>query len=216
MKQSSKEILKNLIDRYPKMQSCYRGIEQSAEAMAHCYRNGGKILVCGNGGSAADALHIVGELMKAFILPRKIAEADQKKICEYSKHADYINANLQGALPAISLVNEMSLLTAYANDVAPDLDFAQQVYGYGNKGDILIGISTSGNSNNVIYACEVAKAKEMVTVGLTGENGGKIREIADFLINVPQEETYKIQELHLPVYHAICLALENEFFGAEE
>ena len=169
-------------------------------------------MVCGNGGSAADALHIVGELMKAFVCKRKLSEEWQKT---FSKLPDgkYISQNLQMAFPAISLVNEAGLLTAYANDVAPDMNFAQQVFGQGNAGDILIAISTSGNSENVLYAAEVAKAKSIQVIALTGQSGGKLREYADLLINVPETETFKVQELHLPVYHALCLAVEAEFYS---
>lgn len=173
------------------------------------------MLVCGNGGSAADALHIVGELMKAFVCPRKVTAAWQEKLsaCPHSK---YITENLQMALPAVSLVSEAGLLTAYANDVAPDMNFAQQVFGQGQAGDVLIAISTSGNSANVLYAAEVARAMGITVVALTGRSGGKLRELADVLINVPEDETFKIQELHLPVYHALCLAVEAEFYGEEK
>jgi D-sedoheptulose 7-phosphate isomerase len=170
-------------------------------------------MTCGNGGSAADALHIVGELMKAFVLPRALDGGDAESIREVSPNADYLIQNLQGALPAISLVSETALGTAYANDVAPDLDFAQQVFGYGRPGDILFAISTSGNSKNVLYASEVARAKKVKVIALTGAGGGKLQDIADILIAVPETVTFKIQELHLPIYHAYCLAIENEFFG---
>ncbi|MCX7714263.1 MAG: SIS domain-containing protein [Clostridia bacterium] len=215
MKESTKIILQDLFENYPKLKSCSESIITCVEEMIACYKGGNKVLVCGNGGSAADALHIVGELMKAFVLPRKLSQAEQDKIREASGNAEYIIENLQGALPAISLVGETALMTAYANDMAPDLAFAQQVYGYGIPADILIAISTSGNSKNVIYASEVARAKGVKVIALTGESGGRLGEICDVLINVPEKETYKIQELHLPVYHAVCLAVENEFFNEE-
>lgn len=213
MREKTRFFIDNLVERYPRLDSCYDAISQTVEIMIDCYKNGNKIMTCGNGGSASDAQHIVGELMKAFILPRSLSDEEQEKIRKVSSHANYMCNNLQGALPAISLVSETALITAYSNDMAPDLVFAQQVYGYGNSGDILFAISTSGNSKNVIYACEVAKSKDVKVVALTGKSGGKLKELSDVLINVPEEKTSIIQELHLPVYHAICLALENEFFG---
>ncbi len=212
MKAQARARISELISRYPKLSILDKQLEQSVEQLIRCYSAGNKIMVCGNGGSAADALHIVGELMKAFVCKRKLSEEWQKT---FSKLPDgkYISQNLQMAFPAISLVNEAGLLTAYANDVAPDMNFAQQVFGQGNAGDILIAISTSGNSENVLYAAEVAKAKSIQVIALTGQSGGKLREYADLLINVPETETFKVQELHLPVYHALCLAVEAEFYS---
>ena len=212
MKSQARARISELISRYPKLSILDKQLKQSVEQLIRCYSAGNKIMVCGNGGSAADALHIVGELMKAFVCKRKLSEEWQKT---FSKLPDgkYISQNLQMAFPAISLVNEAGLLTAYANDVAPDMNFAQQVFGQGNAGDILIAISTSGNSENVLYAAEVAKAKSIQVIALTGQSGGKLREYADLLINVPETETFKVQELHLPVYHALCLAVEAEFYS---
>lgn len=212
MKAQARARISELISRYPKLSILDKQLKQSVEQLIRCYSAGNKIMVCGNGGSAADALHIVGELMKAFVCKRKLSEEWQKT---FSKLPDgkYISQNLQMAFPAISLVNEAGLLTAYANDVAPDMNFAQQVFGQGNAGDILIAISTSGNSENVLYAAEVAKAKSIQVIALTGQSGGKLREYADLLINVPETETFKVQELHLPVYHALCLAVEAEFYS---
>jgi len=212
MKAQARARISELISRYPKLSILDKQLKQSVEQLIRCYSAGNKIMVCGNGGSAADALHIVGELMKAFVCKRKLSEEWQKM---FSKLPDgkYISQNLQMAFPAISLVNEAGLLTAYANDVAPDMNFAQQVFGQGNAGDILIAISTSGNSENVLYAAEVAKAKSIQVIALTGQSGGKLREYADLLINVPETETFKVQELHLPVYHALCLAVEAEFYS---
>ena len=212
MKAQARARISELISRYPKLSILDKQLQQSVEQLIRCYSAGNKIMVCGNGGSAADALHIVGELMKAFVCKRKLSEEWQKT---FSKLPDgkYISQNLQMAFPAISLVNEAGLLTAYANDVAPDMNFAQQVFGQGNAGDILIAISTSGNSENVLYAAEVAKAKSIQVIALTGQSGGKLREYADLLINVPETETFKVQELHLPVYHALCLAVEAEFYS---
>lgn len=207
------KYVKELIMHYPELKVNQKEILEAIKIFENCYQNGNKLLVCGNGGSAADAVHIVGELMKSFVRKREL-DTELKDAIKKSagENADYLLNNLQGALPAIALVNEISLMTAYANDVAADLSFAQQVLGYGKEGDILLAISTSGNSRNVIYACDVAKAKGIKVVALTGENGGKLADMADILINVPKKETYQIQELHLPVYHTICLALEDAFW----
>lgn len=213
MKEIATKQIEILIERYPQLDLIRQDLIQAVDKIIESYKNGNKIMVCGNGGSAADSLHIVGELMKAFVLPRKLPVEIQNKIAKVSSNAKYLQENLQTALPAISLVNEVGLLTAYANDVAPDLNFAQQVLGQGKKGDILIAISTSGNSENVIYAVEVAKAMNIISISLTGKTGGKLKNLSDITIAVPETETYKIQELHLPVYHAICLAVEAEFFG---
>lgn len=216
MKASSKEHLKELIQRYPDLAACEADLEQAAETMIDCYRQGGKVMVCGNGGSAADSLHIVGELMKGFILPRKLKPELQEKLrSTCPEMAEYCIANLQGALPAISLVNEVGLTTAYANDQAPDLGFAQQVLGQGKEGDVLFAISTSGNSANVLCAAGVAKALGIKVIGLAGQTGGKMVPWCDVCIKVPSKVTFKIQEYHLPVYHALCLCLEEEFFGQE-
>ena len=216
MKTSSKEHLMELVRRYPALAVCEADLEQAAEMMIACYRQGGKVLVCGNGGSAADSLHIVGELMKGFILPRKLKPELQEKLrSTCPEMAESCIANLQGALPAISLVNEVGLTTAYANDQAPDLGFAQQVLGQGKEGDVLFAISTSGNSANVLYAAGVAKALGIKVIGLAGQTGGKMVQWCDVSIKVPSRVTFKIQEYHLPVYHALCLCLEEEFFGQE-
>ena len=206
-----KEV-KYLIERYPVLSACENEIAEAISILIDCYQKGGKLLVCGNGGSAADSLHIVGELMKGFVKQRRLPPQMKEQLCRVSAHGEFLYQNLQGALPAISLVNEVSLQTAYANDVAPVLNFAQQVWGQGNAGDVLIGITTSGNSENVIYAAEVARAKGMKVVALTGRGGGKMSACSDVVIAVPEKETYKVQELHLPIYHAICIALENAFF----
>ena len=207
------EHIETLIKRYPALAVCKQDIVNAYVILEESYRKGNKLLVAGNGGSAADALHIVGELMKAFVLPRKL----NKQICDAldknSQNAEYLKKNWQMALPAIALVGEVGLITAYSNDVAPDLMFAQQVLGYAKPGDVFLGISTSGNSKNIIYAAEVAKARGMRVIGLTGENGGKMKGVSDVCIKVPEKETFKVQELHLPVYHAICLEVEKSIFG---
>lgn len=215
MRAGSERYLNELIERSPVLKNCQQELVRAAEALIDCFKNSGKLLVCGNGGSAADALHITGELMKGFVLPREIPEEDREQIKLHSHNAEYIINNLQRALPVISLVSEISLCTAYMNDKAADLCFAQQVYGYGTQGDVLLAISTSGNSKNVLYAAEVAHSKKMKVIGLTGEGGGSMFELSDILIAVPEHDTYKVQELHLPIYHALCLAIENEFFGVQ-
>ena len=212
MKEIAEQRVAELVARYPQLAGLRAEVAEAAGALIAAYRGGHRGLVGGNGGSAADALHIVGELMKAFVCPRKVTAAWQEKLsaCPHSK---YITENLQMALPAVSLVSEAGLLTAYANDVAPDMNFAQQVFGQGQAGDVLIAISTSGNSTNVLYAAEVARAMGIKVVALTGRSGGRLRSLADVCIAVPEDETFKIQELHLPVYHALCLAVEAEFYG---
>lgn len=207
------EILKELIKRYPELAPIQEKIWDAYKILQECYSTGGKLLIAGNGGSAADAEHMVGELMKAFVKPRKLEESfiSEMKAVDLS-YGEELGRKLQGALPAIAVVDHVALSTAYLNDVDPLLGFAQQVYGYGQQGDVLLAISTSGNSKNVLYASVVAKAKGMKIVGLTGNTGGKLKGYTDVNICVPQKETYKIQELHLPIYHALCLMLEEHFF----
>lgn len=206
------EHLKTLLKRYPALAVCEQDIVNAYLLLENCYKNGNKLLIAGNGGSAADALHIVGELMKAFVLPRKLNKQLCNAIDANSQNAEYLKKNLQMALPAIALVGEVGLTTAYSNDVAPDLMFAQQVLGYAKSGDVFLGISTSGNSKNIIYAAEVAKAMGMKVIGLTGITGGSLKATCDVCIKVPEKETFKVQELHLPVYHALCLEIEKEMF----
>ena len=206
--------LNQLFSRYPALEDCRQEIVVAYDLLRGCFAAGGRLLVCGNGGSAADSLHIVGELMKGFALPRKLSadwEEKFKQVCP--EMAPYLMENLQGALPAISLVSETALSTAYANDQAPDLSFAQQVLGQGMAGDVMLCISTSGNSTNVLYAAAVARAKELRVIGLAGQDGGQLRGLSDVCICAPSRITYQIQEYHLPIYHALCLALEREFFG---
>lgn len=214
MKKNTESIINRMLINYPKLEACRRDILEAAEAMTLCYQKKGKLLVCGNGGSAADSEHIVGELMKEFALRRRLSEETKNEFRKmFGEKAEYLCNHLQYALPAISLVSETALSTAYSNDNAADLYFAQQVWGHGQPGDILLGITTSGNSSNVIHAVEVAQFKKMVTIALTGRDGGQIKDMADIAIIVPEKETYRIQEYHLPVYHALCAAVENEFFG---
>lgn len=198
---------------YPVLKSVENEIFEAYLLLEELYKNGGKLLIAGNGGSAADAEHIVGELMKGFKLSRKLqADFADKLIKENFEFGTVLAENLQGALPAIALDGHPALSTAYMNDCEPILCFAQQVYGYGKAGDVFLGISTSGNSKNILYAATTARAKGMKVIGLTGAKNSKLDQMCDVCIKVPQTETYKIQELHLPVYHCLCLMLENEFF----
>ena len=204
-----------LIMRYPHLECCKGNIIIAFEFIRDCYKNGGKLLVCGNGGSAADAEHIVGEMMKGFKKARHLASIEVEKLVEIdSLMGRTLADNLQGALPAIALDGHPALTTAYMNDCEPIICFAQQVYGYGCKNDVLFAISTSGNSRNVLYAVVAAKAKGMVVIGLTGENDSKLSAMSDVCIRVPSTETYQIQELHLPIYHCLCLMLEDYFFNS--
>ena len=193
----------DLFERYPKLNICKNDIENAIALMLDTYKKGGKILVCGNGGSASDADHIVGELMKGFLKERKVTD---------ERIPQELRAKLQGALPAISLCAHTSLMTATINDNDADMIFAQQVYGYANENDLLIAISTSGNSKNVVSAVKVAKALGTKTLALTGKTGGMLKEMADVTICAPSTETYKIQEYHLPIYHYLCAKVEEEMF----
>jgi len=216
MEANIKKHIDLLVRRYPILSACADDIANAYEVLETTYSNEGKLLVCGNGGSASDSEHIVGELMKEFKLKRKVY-AEQ---CEAMKAIDLemgttLAENLQGALPAITLTAHSSLTTAYMNDSEPLLVFAQQVNGYGKQGDVFLGISTSGNSKNVIYAAITAKARGLKVIGLTGAKKSKLMGLSDVCIRVPETETYKIQELHLPVYHCLCMMLEDHFFGTK-
>ena len=200
------EILDELYVRYPQLKCCESEITKAFDLLLTCYKSGGKVLTCGNGGSAADAEHIVGELLKKFRKHRDIDSGVAAKL------PPELVAKLEGALPAVSLVSMSGILTAFANDVAWETAFAQQVYGLGDSGDVLIALSTSGNSVNCVNAALVAKAKGLKVVSLTGAGGGRLGDLADVAICAPESETYKIQELHLPIYHAICAELENQLF----
>ena len=206
-------MLDELIKRYPILERVREDIEAVYGILERCYENGGKLLIAGNGGSAADAEHIVGELMKGFVKRRPVTE-EMKEALEKADpvRGKELSEKLQGGLPAIALVDHAALSTAFANDVDGMLSYAQQVNGYGKPGDVFLGISTSGNAENVTYAAVTAKAKGMQVVRLTGKDGGKLAGIADAAVIVPEMETYKIQELHLPVYHALCLMLEHRFY----
>lgn len=214
LEEKVKKHLEVLLERYPKLDTCKEDIINAYFLMEESYENSGKILIAGNGGSAADSEHIAGELMKAFILPRHLDENYQNKLKTVDEELGAVlGKNLQGALPAIALDGHFALSTAYMNDCEPLLCFAQQVNGFGNKGDIFLGISTSGNSKNVLFASVCAKAKEMKVIGLTGQKESKLSKMADITIKVPETETFMIQEYHLPIYHTLCLMLEEHFFG---
>lgn len=197
--------LTHLIERYPALAQMRGAIEQAYRILEECYENGSKLLVCGNGGSAADSDHIVGELMKGFYKQRMLPDEERKRFGEQGE-------KLQGALPAIALTQHGALSTAFLNDVDPAMVFAQQVYGYGRGGDVFLGLSTSGNSANVVLAAKVAAAKGMKVITMTGRNGGKLKELSDVCMIVPAQVTADIQEYHLPVYHTLCAMLEEHFF----
>lgn len=219
MRRPEKNIEKNvdlLIERYPVLAKCKDDFINAYLLLEEAYLNGKKLLVAGNGGSAADSEHIVGELMKGFKKPRHLSLGMREKLKEVDPElGEILGNNLQGALPAIALDGHSALTTAYMNDVEPLLCFAQQINGFGNEGDVFMGISTSGNSKNVLYAAAIAKAKGMKVIGLTGAKNNKLEKLADVTVKVPETETYMIQELHLPVYHAWCLMLEERFFENE-
>jgi D-sedoheptulose 7-phosphate isomerase len=207
------DYLNTLIQRYPSLESVQADIKSAFEIIRDSFKTGGKLLIAGNGGSASDAEHIVSELMKSFSKKRKLPDSFFNEISKVdSEIVQYITKNLQPGFPVIALSGHASLNTACINDIDGNITFSQQVYGYGNEGDVFLGISTSGNSKNVIYAAAVAQAKKLKIIALTGADGGKLKRFADVCICVPETETYKIQELHLPVYHTLCLELEDYFF----
>ena len=208
------KILDDLMARYPALESCREDILRAVEILNDSYSRDGKLLIAGNGGSAADAEHIVGEMMKTFRIQKTLPEGYADALYATDPEMGNVLRNhLQGALPAIALAGHISLSTAYMNDCEPLLCFAQQVNGYGRPGDVLLGISTSGNSRNVLYAAVAAKARGMKVIGLTGERDNRLEKYSDVCIKVPASETFKIQELHLPVYHCICQMVEKHFYG---
>lgn len=204
----SDQIIAELVGRYPGLRECASQVDEAVHMLARSLDNDGTLYICGNGGSAADAGHIVGELMKSFELPRPIDDSTRAAVAD-----DGISAMLQGALRAVSLSGSGPLATAIANDVSADMVFAQQVFGYGRPGDVLWALTTSGNSRNVLNAARVARARGMRVLGMTGRSGGALAEWCDVCIRVPESETWKVQELHFPVYHALCRILERRFFG---
>lgn len=212
MKTTTLEILNELLNRHEKLASCRDDILGAYSLMERAFKNGKKLLVCGNGGSASDSEHIVGELMKCFKKKREISAEIYTALGEYGEDGEVLRGHLEGALPAVALTSHLSLSTAFANDAEPSLVFAQQLYGLGNEGDVLLTLSTSGNSKNCVLAATVAKAKGISTVALTGERESKLSAICDVTVRVGAVETYLVQEYHLPVYHALCAMLEEEFF----
>lgn len=213
-KEKTSEALKNeLFERYPVLQFCRQNFETAYECLLSCYRSNGKLLIAGNGGSAADSEHMVGELMKSFLFYRALDPHFVSRLeAEYGEEGLELAKQLEGGLPAIPLTSMPAISTACANDVAGYVTFAQLVHTLGNEGDVFFGISTSGNSKNVLLAIMAAKAKGMKSICLTGRTGGKCARLSDICIRVPEDETFKIQELHLPVYHTLCAMLEADLF----
>lgn len=210
----SSDTIQELFIRYPALECIRQEIEKSFLLLCDIYTRGKKVLIAGNGGSASDAEHIVGELMKGFCKTRPLSKeiVDALSNTIPSDTLQYYTSNLQQPLEAISLVSQSALITAFANDVHPDFIYAQQVLGYGKKDDMLIVLSTSGNSKNIVHAVYVAKALGVKTIAFTGKDGGAIKDIVDVAIVVPAQTTLEIQELHLPIYHALCKGIEENFF----
>lgn len=209
-----RDYITNLVERYPKLKTCADDIFSAYELLKTAYLQHHKLLIAGNGGSAADVQHIAGELMKSFKLKRPLSESLAEKLTHIDpEKGSYLAKTLEMPLTAIPLMGSEALSTAYLNDVGGSGFFAQQLLGLGNAGDVFLGISTSGNSENILYAAVLAKAMDMKVIALTGASGGKLKPLADVSICVPETETYMIQELHLPVYHCLCLMLENYFWG---
>ncbi len=207
----------NLMNKYPSLEPCAHAIRRAYEILRNCFLNGGKLLICGNGGSAADSEPIVGELMTGFLLRRRPSKTIRQKLAAcYASDGRYLAEHLQGALPAYSLSSQTSLMTACANDISADMVYAQQVFGYGKEGDALWGISTSGKSKNVIYALQVAGALGLHRIGFTGQDGGKMKEICETTVCVPFTCTPEIQEMHVVIYHTLCAMLEEEYFADRE
>lgn len=207
-------MLNELIRRYPQLAFCEDDIKSAADMLSDSFKNGGKLLLCGNGGSAADCDHITGELMKGFRNMRPLSQEQRKAISEKCPDVDTdMLDKLQNALPAISLPSLCALNTAFSNDIDPSLIFAQGLLALASTNDVLIAISTSGSSVNVLNAARLARALGIRVISLTGKSGGRLLEYSDVCIRVPEDETYKIQELHLPVYHYLCAEIENRFFG---
>ena len=212
MKESTYDILENLIIRYPNLKDIKQDILNAYLLLEDAYKNHKKVLICGNGGSAADSEHIVGELMKRFKKPRPIDETIYDELSKYGDEGLRLKNMLDGSLRAISLTSHIALSTAFQNDKEPKGVFAQSLYGLGDSGDILITISTSGNSENCVLTAVLAKAMHIKTIALTGKNDCKLSSISDVTIKAPETEVYKVQELHLPIYHTLCAMLEEEFF----
>ena len=213
MKATTEMILKELVAHYGALACVENDIRAAYEALHTCFATGGRVYLCGNGGSAADCEHMAGELLKCFKLPRPMTDEFKAVLREYGEDGAVLAENLEGGLPVVSLTGHVAFSTAFQNDNTPALVFAQQVNAYGNAGDVLVVFSTSGNSKNCVYATVCAKAKGMKVITLTGGSGGKLAPMSDIAITVPAKETYQVQEYHLPVYHCLCAMLEEEFFG---
>lgn len=213
MKETTKSILEKLFEKYDSLLICRQDIQNAFELLKNCFLQGNRLFVCGNGGSSADCEHIVGELLKCFKKRRNIDQDVYNNLKAFGEEGEYLCEKLEGALPAYSLVSQTGIITAFANDKAWNATFAQEVYGLGTQGDCLLCLSTSGNSQNCIYAALVAKAKKMSVISLTGMGGGRLALVSDHTVSVPEAETYKVQELHLPVYHCLCAMLEEELFN---
>lgn len=212
-----KVLLDELIRNYPELSELRDSIDKVSGIIVKCYTAGGKLLICGNGGSSSDSCHIAGELMKSFERERPLDVSLKNRLADISAdRGKYLADKLEHGLPAISLSAHSSLITAICNDIDPQLIFAQQILGYGEEKDVLLAISTSGNSENIIDACITARAMNMTVVGITGRSGGKMKEYCDILINVPRERTAAVQEIQLPVYHTICRIVEEYFYGGEQ
>jgi D-sedoheptulose 7-phosphate isomerase len=217
MKKATGDIFSNLFKRYPSLIPEKSNIEKAYLLLEKCFKNEGRLYICGNGGSAADSEHITGELMKPFLIDRPLDENEKQKLYEkYPEEACSFSVNLKKVLPCYSLCAQMGLYTAYCNDINPEMVFAQQIYGYGKKGDVLLAISTSGNSRNVINAIKVANTFGVDSISLTSYKGVYLKSLSTVTICVPGDKIHHIQELHLPVYHTICAMLEQEFFGKGE
>ena len=212
MKETTKEIFEELFERYPALVEVRPSVLNAFEMLKTTYAQGGTLYCAGNGGSSSDCEHIVGELLKSFKKMRAINEEVAGNLSNYGEDGEYLLSKLEGSLPAVSLISQTGILTAFANDKSWDTAIAQQLYGLGKKGDCLLVLSTSGNSKNCVYAVLVAKAKGLKTLAFTGESGGKLKGLCDECVCVPETETYKVQELHLPIYHCLCAMLEEELF----
>lgn len=212
--ENTEKHVDRLISRYPVLENNRKDILSAYFIMEECYEHDGKLLIAGNGGSATDCEHIAGELMKKFKKSRPVTEDFSKRLMEIDPvRGEYLAANLERGLMAIPLVAHEGLTTAYMNDVDASGIFAQQLYGFGRPGDVFLGISTSGNSRNILYASVVAKALGIKIIGLSGATGGELASVADVCVKTPSTETYMIQEYHLPIYHCWCIMLEERFFG---
>jgi D-sedoheptulose 7-phosphate isomerase len=210
------DYLEQLTYRYPALLVCKAEIAEAFQIMKTSFEAGGQLLAAGNGGSSADSAHLIGELMKGFVKKRPAAlnlvQKFKAACAENPEYADYLAKNIQSALPAIDLSSQGTLITACINDIGGDIIYAQQICGYGRNGDVFLGISTSGNAKNIVYAMIAARAKGMKTIALSGGSGGSIKDYADTAVIVPEKETYKVQDLHIPIYHTLCLMLEDHFF----